>query len=217
MIIPNKNKNNNKGFTLIEMIVSIAIFMIVALVAVGAFLKIIDLNNKSHTLKDSINNINFALDLMSRELRVGSNYYCPDENYVLSANTDLPSPDCMDNTALTAWYIYFYSSEIALRNGNPSTPCKLVYAYRFTNDTIEKAEQKTCNDVINSSSFSPIVSTDNVVFTKATMRVVRAIPVSSNTWSVPFAQFHFVGYVGTKEKTKSYFDIQTSVSQRVSD
>jgi len=49
------------------------------------------------------------------------------------------------------------------------------------------------------------------------MRVVRAIPVSSNTWSVPFAQFHFVGYVGTKEKTKSYFDIQTSVSQRVSD
>ena len=86
MIIPNKNKNNNKGFTLIEMIVSIAIFMIVALVAVGAFLKIIDLNNKSHTLKDSINNINFALDLMSRELRVGSNYYCPTSPFYLYFN-----------------------------------------------------------------------------------------------------------------------------------
>ena len=64
------------GFTLVEMIVSVAIFTIVAFVAVGALLKVIDANKKSQSLKTSINNLNFALESLSREMRVGSNYTC---------------------------------------------------------------------------------------------------------------------------------------------
>src|ERR1035437_8676661 len=66
----------SSGFTLIEMLVSIAIFMVVAVIAVAALLKIVDANRKSQTLQDAINNINFAMDSITREIRVGSTYDC---------------------------------------------------------------------------------------------------------------------------------------------
>jgi prepilin-type N-terminal cleavage/methylation domain-containing protein len=50
----NKNiskKSLQKGFTLIEMIISLAIFTVVALVAVGALVKVMDANRKSINLK----------------------------------------------------------------------------------------------------------------------------------------------------------------------
>ena len=187
-----KLKNNsNSAFTLIEMIVSIAIFTVVALIAVGAFLKIIDLNNKSHTLKDSINNLNYVMDVMTRELRVGSNYYCPTSPFYLYFNTVLPPSECPDGQRDT-WSIYFYSPDTAIRESD-GTKCRLVHAYRYTNGFIEKAEQKACEDeiiydVVNPPDFVPIVSTDNIVFSKATMEVIRN---ATNPFAVPFVQFHF--------------------------
>src|ERR1039458_2601710 len=56
----------SSGFTLVEMMVSIAIFMVVAVVAVAALLKIVDANRKSQTLQDAVNNINFAMDSITR-------------------------------------------------------------------------------------------------------------------------------------------------------
>lgn len=209
------NLKSNKGFTLIEMIVSIAIFMIVALVAIGAFLKTIDLNAKSHTLKDAMSNINFALDSMSRELRTGTNYYCPTSPFTLNSDTNLPSSNCTNDSFLSNWYIYFYSQKTA--NRLDGTKCRLVHAYRFVNNTIEKAEQQTCSESINQNSISftnSIISKTGITFTKATIRIVRD---TSNIYAVPFLQFNFAGSVGTKEKTKTYFNFQTGVSQRVSD
>ena len=221
-----KNISLKKGFTLIEMIVSIAIFTVVALVAVGAFLKIIDLNNKSHTLKDSINNLNFALDAMSRDLRVGSNYYCPTISATIFGNTLLPKTNC-DSGQMVSWRIYFYSPKTMMKADN-SGPCRLIHAYRYLPSpdkrTIDKAEQQNCEDNItdNSPDFTPIISFDPdatskaIFFTSSTMKVVRP-DIVANPLAVPYIQFHFAGYVGTKEKTKSYFDFQTSMSQRISD
>ena len=62
----------DSGFSLVEMMVAIAIFMVVAVVAVAALLKIVDADRKSQTLQDAVNNINFAMDSITREIRVGS-------------------------------------------------------------------------------------------------------------------------------------------------
>ena len=64
------------GFTLIEIIVSMAVFIVVAVIAVGAFLKILDANKQSQALETAMNNADFALDSMSRDLRVGYGYTC---------------------------------------------------------------------------------------------------------------------------------------------
>jgi prepilin-type N-terminal cleavage/methylation domain-containing protein len=61
-----QNISFKKGFTLIEMIVSLGIFTIVALISIGALVRITDANKKSITLKTTINNLNFALiDVMA--------------------------------------------------------------------------------------------------------------------------------------------------------
>lgn len=63
-----------KGFTLVEMLVAVATFMIVMLIATGSLASIIDGNNKAQSLKSAINNLNFALESMGKNIRVGTVY-----------------------------------------------------------------------------------------------------------------------------------------------
>ncbi|TSC84080.1 MAG: Uncharacterized protein G01um101417_349 [Parcubacteria group bacterium Gr01-1014_17] len=67
-------KNYQSGFTLIEMIMSVAVFTVVALIAAGALLAIADANRKAQTFKSVVNNVNFALESVARNLRTGSAY-----------------------------------------------------------------------------------------------------------------------------------------------
>ncbi|MDP3661471.1 MAG: type II secretion system protein [bacterium] len=67
-------QNTNRGFTLIEMIMSVAVFTVVALIAAGALLAIADANRKAQAFKSVVNNINFALESVARNLRTGSGY-----------------------------------------------------------------------------------------------------------------------------------------------
>ncbi len=71
-----KLKNNNLGFTLIEMIVSLGVFSIVVTTAVGAMLVLISTNQQLQAEQSVMTNLSFALDTMTREIRTGYNYYC---------------------------------------------------------------------------------------------------------------------------------------------
>ena len=64
----------NKGFTLIEIIVSVAIFVIVMTIAIGAVLSAVDANRKAQSISTVINNLNIAVEGMVRDLRTGENY-----------------------------------------------------------------------------------------------------------------------------------------------
>ena len=76
MFYKQKNKNFKKGFTLIEMMVAVALFSIVMTISVGSLLSLVDANRKAQSLKSVMNNLNFALENMSRTMRVGTNYDC---------------------------------------------------------------------------------------------------------------------------------------------
>lgn len=65
-----------KGFTLIEVLVSVSIFAVVMLVATGSVFAIVQANKKTHTLKSVMTNLNFALESMARDIRVGKGYVC---------------------------------------------------------------------------------------------------------------------------------------------
>ncbi len=51
----------SKGFTLIEIIVSVAIFTVVMLISVGAVLNAVNANRKAQSLNTIVNNLNLAL------------------------------------------------------------------------------------------------------------------------------------------------------------
>jgi len=72
--------SNNKGFTIVEMIVAIGIFTMVAVAAVSALASVIDANRQTRSLAQANNNINFSLQTMVREIRNGFAYGCDTNN-----------------------------------------------------------------------------------------------------------------------------------------
>lgn len=64
----------HRGYTLLEMIVSVGIFSVVMLVATAAYLTLIHLDRQSRATTDVMSNLSFAVDSMSRAIRTGSDY-----------------------------------------------------------------------------------------------------------------------------------------------
>jgi prepilin-type N-terminal cleavage/methylation domain-containing protein len=71
-----KQKQEIKGFTLIEVIVSVGIFSLVMMIALGAIISIVGANKKAQALHSVINNLNLVVESMVREMRTGFNYGC---------------------------------------------------------------------------------------------------------------------------------------------
>ena len=83
MITLNK-KQKISGFTLVEMLVAIGIFLSVMVVAVGSLISIIDANKRSQRIKNVVDNVTFAIENISRDMRNGTDYRC----IVSSGDTD---------------------------------------------------------------------------------------------------------------------------------
>lgn len=76
MIQKRYNNISQRGFTLIEIMVSLSVFIIIMTVSLGSILSILDANDKAQTKKTAMDNLNFALESMARTVRFGTNYRC---------------------------------------------------------------------------------------------------------------------------------------------
>lgn len=183
-----KKLSTQKGFTLVEMIISLAIFTVVALVAVGALIKVMDANRKSISLKTTINNLNFALEAMTREIRVGKDY----KN--ISSGSD-------------SWTITFQSSEMY---GSGASRCRLKYGYKYDGaaQTFLKAKQTTCTDSLGTSpsEYFPLISPE--------IKITTALVDVDNT-NQPKVFLYIKGSSSSKAKDKTEFAVQTTISQRL--
>lgn len=70
-----RTRRGLRGFTLIEMMVSVTLFSVVMLVSVGSLLSLTNANRKAQALQSVMDNLNVALDGMVRSIRMGSNYH----------------------------------------------------------------------------------------------------------------------------------------------
>jgi prepilin-type N-terminal cleavage/methylation domain-containing protein len=64
--------SRTRGFTLIEMMVSVALFAIVVMISMTAILSVVDSNKRAQAMKSVMNNLNFALETMTRSLKTGT-------------------------------------------------------------------------------------------------------------------------------------------------
>jgi len=72
------------GFTLIEMIVAVSLFTMVSFVAIGSLITIADANRKVNSLRTTMDNVNFAIESMSRDIRTGTGYSVTGDNKKIS-------------------------------------------------------------------------------------------------------------------------------------
>ena len=78
MIKNQKSKIKNCGFTLIELIVALGVFMMVMTITLSAFLNIMDIQKKTEAFRKVNDNLNFAMEAMMREIREGKGYGAAD-------------------------------------------------------------------------------------------------------------------------------------------
>lgn len=74
----NQNLPIARGFTLVELIVSMALFTIVVFITTSAFLSVVDLNKKARITRVVLDNFSVALEQMVRNIRTGDTYRCLD-------------------------------------------------------------------------------------------------------------------------------------------
>lgn len=65
-----------RGFTIVEMTVSLGVFTIVLFMSSSAFLSIVSADRKSRVTRIAMDNLNLALEDMSRKIKTGTSYRC---------------------------------------------------------------------------------------------------------------------------------------------
>lgn len=64
------------GFTLVEIMVAVSLFAVVAVITTGALVTASNVNRKAQAIKVAIDNLNFAIDSMVLNLQSGELYHC---------------------------------------------------------------------------------------------------------------------------------------------
>ncbi|PIR85205.1 hypothetical protein COU15_02250 [Candidatus Kaiserbacteria bacterium CG10_big_fil_rev_8_21_14_0_10_45_20] len=121
----NTEQQTRKGFSLIEMMVSVTIFAIVMLIGVGALLSLIETNRRAQAINSTVNNLNAALEGMSRSIRTGISYYCS-TNANININGISGQQDCVGEDG---------GRLIAFR---PSSGSNNITAYRLSSGQLQR-------------------------------------------------------------------------------
>lgn len=177
-----------KGFTLIELMVSVSIFLIIMTVSMGALLSVFAANRKFEALKTVMDNLNLSVESMSREMRFGKNYHCIPET---TDEIPLTSPE---NCPTGSDGVSFLAED---------GTTQIVYEINGTE--IDKSTD-------GGTTFVPVTAPE-VSISSLTYYVTGATPSDA---SQPKVLIKIQGYSGTSTAATA-FTLQTLVSQRALD
>ncbi len=105
------------GFTLVELMVATSIFMIIMVMALGSLVISSDSAKKGQALRATMDNVNFAMDTMTRSIRMGTEYTCVG----LSGVVGLIPEDCpLGGTAPGG-------TAFAFKPAPPQTATRIIY------------------------------------------------------------------------------------------
>lgn len=171
--------------------VSVAIFTIVMTIALGALLSMSESDRKAQSYKSVINNLNFALESMSRNIRTASDWRCGLGQYV-------PCPSGAN----------IFSFRI---------PSDVRYNWERSNATLCGQPVGTVGCITRSTdsgaNYYPITSPE-VVITNLTFYLIG----NSLTDNIqPKVTILMSGEVVVTATQKSAFNLQTSITQRLYD
>jgi prepilin-type N-terminal cleavage/methylation domain-containing protein len=182
----------NRGFTLVELIVAVALFVVVMLVAVGALLSLIEANRKARALESVINNLNIGIEGMVRSIRTGSSYNC--------GSAAIPNPATGANCPEGGTTISFtpFGGDVEDQSDR--------WVYTFANGQLFRSREGGSNAV---AITAPEVTISDLRF--YVVGTVQGDPVQ------PKVVIVVKGTAGSTEKTQSTFYIQSTAVQRALD
>lgn len=182
-----------RGFTLIEIMVSLAIFSVVMLIAVSTLLSLVDANRKAQNMQLVMSNLNFALDHLFRSVATGGVYNCDDAATLFGLEADAGLPPGRDS-------------------------CQTTDGLVLTNDKSERVgyvlDSNQIWEKIDDGAWRPITSEDVNIET-----LVFSVEGGESQIDAiqPYINVMVKGSVEGIRGTRSEFNIQTTVTQRLID
>lgn len=85
-----RTSRSQSGFMLLDMVVSMGIFLVVLTIIIGALLSITDASRKARSLRTTMDNLNAALESISRTTRMGTSLHCGCGALVDPTDTNFP-------------------------------------------------------------------------------------------------------------------------------
>lgn len=194
------------GFSLIELLVSMGLFIVVLTIGIGALLVLISTNLKAQNIQDAVGNVQFALDSMTREIRTGYSYYC-------AASTPGVPPTGLNQVAScsSGTYLSIIEGGESLTEGADLSEKRIEYRYNASAHSIERRIRSQNAAWVRLTS--PNVSIDAMHFNVNG----AAQKTDSADLSQPNATIFISGTVTGVSNTSSTFTMQTTVTQRVLD
>jgi len=200
---------NNKGFTLIETLVSLALFSIVLVITGGVIVSIIQVNKKNQAVSSVVNNLNYSIDSMIRDIKTGYLYKC---EYVgqktivaLKSSTDELTNKCDSLTLIST----ISGQDVVVQ-----------YDFVIPEEGNSYIEKTVYNEGGVSSPYS-ITDKMNVNITDLNFFVNSpdSLDTASTTPGVSYGQpsvfVSIKGVAGSEDVNVSKFFIQTFISQRL--
>ncbi len=214
LIFQKKNKSNFKsGFTIIEMMVAIIIFLVVIIYGMNSLLNASLVHKKSQDMRSIMDGLTFALDDMSKNIRTGSDYVCvntfwDDIQPFINSTTNLPSP----SSGKKCIGIVFKEA-----NNSSSTGNKIIaYYFNNTNNKNELRRVVILNDGTLVSNLPLTPDEVEIDIALSSFDVLGAEPPYDGNFQQPIVTINLAGKIKSKNG-ETPFAIQTSVSQRLID
>lgn len=205
---------NQKGFTLIEVMIAVGLFVVIMVYGIGSVLSTNNAHKKSQSQRAINDNLSFVIEDMSRNIRLGSNYRCPinpgsvsnSDGYTFSISTvDFIPQDCVPGDESFSLSFDPMNANV----GDITDISEQMGYFIFDDGAIYKMSQNTFGGSIH--NFIRITSPEIVIDrSKSGFTVVGTEVIGMQ----PRVIIRLSGTV--KYKTiVTPFDIQTTVSQRV--
>lgn len=188
-----KRLPRQRGFSLIEVLVSLSIFAIVVTMAVGTLIVLIDANTKAQAIQTAVNNVSYVLDGMVRDVRTGYAYECESNsgslNFSSNASNDCPSG--YSNFAFTETGGSLTGSSGSHRIG-----------YRLNNGVIERQ--------IESAGWQAMTSSDVDI----TILDFVLVGTDNSSDQAPTVTIYLEGQVTDTAGKVNTFNLQTTITQQ---
>jgi len=204
-------KNKKGGYTLIETLIAVALFIVVVTIGMGALLNANALYNKSKNMRSILDNLSFTMEDMSRNIKTGSDYRCitstgdfTSNNIVTDSNVNTPK------SGQSCWGIAFEPS-----GGIEGSGDQWIY-YIGTlglDPTIRIYKSVDVNGALNFVQMTPNEVTIDQSYG---FSVLGAESPSTGDQQQPFVTIRLVGHI-LYNGVSTPFSLQTSVSQRETD
>ena len=199
-----KEQSLQSGFTLVELLVSLALFTIVVVAAVGSLYTINQASVKVNAMRTVLDNLNFATESMSRTIRTGSDIVCGGVS-----NLNQSQPNCpFGNSNGPAQEISFLSTLAGSTGGldyrRVPTPGSSTGAHEIQKCTVQNGTLLNCVAVT-----APEMDVTQLFFFVA--------GTGTNDGQQPSVTMIIQGIASAGSGNLAPFAVQTFISQRAAE